>query len=70
MISDKICYKSIEAEFLFFFYRLIVFILNQNSMFYMSYDSSNQDESNVIIFINRALNIILSVNIFSIFGKY
>ncbi len=47
-----------------------IFILNQNTMFYMSFDSSNQDESKVIIFMNRALNIILSVKIFSIFGKY
>jgi len=81
MISDKIFYKSMEAEFLFLFSILFdsfflyskifkIFILNQNAIFYMSFDSSNQDELNVIIFMNRALNIIQSVKIFSIFGKY
>jgi hypothetical protein len=70
-----------EAEFLFLFSILFdsfflyskifkIFILNQNAIFYMSFDSSNQDELNVIIFMNRALNIIQSVKIFSIFGKY
>ena len=60
------CFLSFDSFFLY----SKIFILNQNAMFYMSFDSSNQDESNVIIFMNRALNIIQSVKIFSIFGKY
>jgi hypothetical protein len=51
--------------------KIKIFILNQIGMFYMSFDSSNQDKSNsTIFFMIRALNIILSVKIFSIFGKY
>jgi len=65
------------SEFFIFFFRKIlifnlkeIFILNQIGMFYISFDSSNQEESNGAIFIiNRALQL-FELKFFFNFGKY